>query len=596
MNRIAKFFRDYALARLLLPAGIIAVIFGILTVGPVASRLNYPTTQAAVSRTELYEEAHYEGDTHHDATYTVFVRYAVDGVEYEEEYGVFPAMQEGQAITINYNPDDPRDIGQPNSMLTSKPQFVRNNVMRALSLNAFASQRMAMGNGVIDSYLEYAARRSEYKQDKTDAAKKAMRDAHKQFLRSVAGVVESAVLQKLLDVLAGMLIYHKWDDYKDENGEVTFASVASGVGLGVLKGLPEEIAGGFVWLDKVCAAAEKLIDKDAYGAEFGAMSITAVTDMAEYIQGGKWDKVFGKAADLLGVPLFGGTNVQRLFGSAKSYLFDVLNGRLGYIDNSGKVDLSYMDVLIAEEFRKGNGKQAVWLRGVWETELVQKRKAERDKEKDPEKRKTDEEIEEAVLKSIDEKLAMALANGNEDIRNAAVAQVNGNFKAHKAARDKYVGLGMDGAVFDKAVTKVINGMEKEVKDQGFETAIEAAEYLKELGYQDAAAEKTAKKLLYSEDKPKAGGKYQLSDAFKAVVGGDEESLAVVKKDLLENGKTEEDIEKYLKSFSQTKELFEDYYANSGERFHRARKILQRIYGDELAAKYADFKKRYKDGR
>lgn len=467
------------------------------------------------------------------------------------------------------------DESQPNSMLTSKPQFVRNNVMRALSLNAFASQRMAMGNGVIDSYLEYAARRSEYKQDKTDAAKKAMRDAHKQFLRSVAGVVESAVLQSLLGVLATMLIYHKWDDYKDENGEVTFASVASGVGLGVLKGLPEEIAGGFVWLDKACAAAEKLVDKDAYGAEFGAMSISAITDMAEYIQGGKWDKVLGKAADLLGVPLLGGSNVQRLFGSAKSYLFDVLNGRLGYIDNSGKVDLSYMDVLIAEEFRKGNGKQAVWLRGVWETELESRGKS---------------------TATIDEKLAKALANGNEDIRNAAVAQVNGSFKAHKAARDKYVGLGMDGAVFDKAVTKVINGMEKEVKDQGFETAIEAAEYLKELGYQDAAAEKTAKKLLYSENKPKSGGRYQLSDAFKAVVGGDEESLAVVKKDLLENGKTEEDIEKYLKSFSQTKELFEDYYANSGERFHRARKILERIYGDELAAKYADFKKRYKDGR
>lgn len=467
------------------------------------------------------------------------------------------------------------DESQPNSMLTSKPQFVRNNVMRALSLNAFASQRMAMGNGVIDSYLEYAARRSEYKQDRTDAAKAAMKDARKRFLRSVVGVVESAVLQKLLDVLAGMLIYHKWDDYKDENGEVTFASVASGVGLGVLKGLPEEIAGGFVWLDKVCAAAEKLVDKDAYGAEFGAMSITAVTDMAEYIQGGKWDKVLGKAADLLGVPLLGGSNVQRLFGSAKSYLFDVLNGRLGYIDNSGKVDLSYMDVLIAEEFRKGNGKQAVWLRGVWETELESRGKS---------------------TATIDEKLAKALANGNEDIRNAAVAQVNGSFKAHKAARDKYVGLGMDGAVFDKAVTKVINGMEKEVKDQGFETAIEAAEYLKELGYQDAAAEKTAKKLLYPEDKPKSGGRYQLSDAFKAVVGGDEESLAVVKKDLLENGKTEEDIEKYLKSFSQTKELFEDYYANSGERFHRARKILERIYGDELAAKYADFKKRYKDGR
>ena len=35
----------------------------------------------------------------------------------EEEYGIFPEMKEGQAVTINYNPNDHRDIGQPNSML-----------------------------------------------------------------------------------------------------------------------------------------------------------------------------------------------------------------------------------------------------------------------------------------------------------------------------------------------------------------------------------------------------------------------------------------------------------------------------------------------
>ena len=117
MNRIAKFFRDYALARFLLPAGIIALIFGIFTIRPVASRLNYPTTQATVTRAELYEEAYYDGETYHEATYTVFVRYAVNGVEYEEEYGVFPEMREGETVTINYNPNDHRDIGQPNSML-----------------------------------------------------------------------------------------------------------------------------------------------------------------------------------------------------------------------------------------------------------------------------------------------------------------------------------------------------------------------------------------------------------------------------------------------------------------------------------------------
>lgn len=117
MNRFARFLRDYALARFLLPLGVIAIIFGCVAIGPVATRLNYPKTQATVTRAELYEEAYDEGDTHHDATYTIYVRYAVDGEEYEEEYGVHEEMKPGETLTINYNPNDHRDIGQPISML-----------------------------------------------------------------------------------------------------------------------------------------------------------------------------------------------------------------------------------------------------------------------------------------------------------------------------------------------------------------------------------------------------------------------------------------------------------------------------------------------
>lgn len=117
MNRFAKFMRDYALARFLLPVGVIAIIFGCVAIGPVARRLNYPTTQATVTRVELYDEAYDAGDTHHDATYDITVKYVVDGVEYEEDYGIFPEMKEGETLTINYNPNDHRDIGQPNSML-----------------------------------------------------------------------------------------------------------------------------------------------------------------------------------------------------------------------------------------------------------------------------------------------------------------------------------------------------------------------------------------------------------------------------------------------------------------------------------------------
>lgn len=117
LNSIAKLFRDYSFAGFALPAAVILIIFGCISIGPVAQRLNYPQTEAAVTKAELYEEAYYDGDTHHDATYTIFVKYTVDGQEYEEEYGVFPKMNVGDKVKINYNPSDYHDIGQPNSML-----------------------------------------------------------------------------------------------------------------------------------------------------------------------------------------------------------------------------------------------------------------------------------------------------------------------------------------------------------------------------------------------------------------------------------------------------------------------------------------------
>ena len=117
LNKFAKFNLDYSLALFTLPAALILIVFGCLSIGPVARRLNYPQTEATVTRAELYEEAYSDGETRHDATYTIFVKYTVDGQEYEEEYGVFPKMNAGEKVTINYNPHDYHDIGQPNSML-----------------------------------------------------------------------------------------------------------------------------------------------------------------------------------------------------------------------------------------------------------------------------------------------------------------------------------------------------------------------------------------------------------------------------------------------------------------------------------------------
>ena len=85
LNKFAKMNRAYSLALFMLPAALILIVFGCISIGPVAQRLNYPQTEAIVTKAELYEEVYYDGNTHHDATYTIFVKYTVDGQKYEEE-------------------------------------------------------------------------------------------------------------------------------------------------------------------------------------------------------------------------------------------------------------------------------------------------------------------------------------------------------------------------------------------------------------------------------------------------------------------------------------------------------------------------------
>ena len=113
MNRMAKFLQDYALPRFLLPAGVLLLVFGFVVLRTVDTRQGYPQTDTIVTRTELYEEAHDEGDSWQEATYRVFVKYTVDGQEFEEELGILKEMKAGEIVRIDYNPADPRDISQP---------------------------------------------------------------------------------------------------------------------------------------------------------------------------------------------------------------------------------------------------------------------------------------------------------------------------------------------------------------------------------------------------------------------------------------------------------------------------------------------------
>lgn len=118
MNKIIMFFHESITARFFIPLGIILIVFGVIIFGINKENQNYIKTNAIVSRMDLVRES-YIDENHNEveATYNVYVKYNVDGKEYEEELGELSGYKENQEITIYYNPDDPVKITQTKSLV-----------------------------------------------------------------------------------------------------------------------------------------------------------------------------------------------------------------------------------------------------------------------------------------------------------------------------------------------------------------------------------------------------------------------------------------------------------------------------------------------
>ena len=126
------------IGKYLVPAGGILILYSIFLFFVVSSSQGYAKTYAVVTRTELYEnieesedpeesEASDENlvnidgifdvfDNPRDKTSTVYVKYTVDGIEYEGVYGVTTGLKEGDKIQICYDPADPTIVAQPGSL------------------------------------------------------------------------------------------------------------------------------------------------------------------------------------------------------------------------------------------------------------------------------------------------------------------------------------------------------------------------------------------------------------------------------------------------------------------------------------------------
>ena len=118
MNKIITIIRESRLARFLFPAGVMLTVFGVIIFVVNSKNQDYIKTEATVTRVELEQEAYTDANgNRNEATYLIGLKYSVNGRNYESELGGLSKMEEGEKMTIYYNPNDPSQITQTKSLI-----------------------------------------------------------------------------------------------------------------------------------------------------------------------------------------------------------------------------------------------------------------------------------------------------------------------------------------------------------------------------------------------------------------------------------------------------------------------------------------------
>ena len=470
------------------------------------------------------------------------------------------------------------DESQPNNMITSKPQYLRNKALRLLSLNAFRSQNMAIGNTMLDSFLEMKARMNDYKNNSTVEAKKARKEAILKFVSCCAGAFCSNLLLGALSLLSSICLYHRWDDLFDDEGNIS----AKNIGFSYINEVLNGIFGSFAMGDYLYDAVSSAIDKDKTFYGLQVMSVDSINDMIQNITSGKYWEFLKVFADCVGVPW---TNISRLRISGMAYLKDLTNGRI-ITDNKGNVNTDYLHYYIVEDKKSGNDTRAEHYENMWKEILIE------------EKGKTESE----ATDYIKSKIVTALS-ADDDIEEAGVAKANGNLADYEKYRQKVIDCGFDSKDVQKAIDRFISAEAKLVSE--IEDNEDRKQELIDNGFNEKGAEFVINKINESKSDDETGSTsvfddtseenelvmYSYSDLFDALINGDTENYSMIENYLIEKGgKTKQEIKSAMRSTSRTDKLWGEYIeASTGNDRQRTRELvtqLTRIYGSWENAKTA----------
>ncbi len=480
------------------------------------------------------------------------------------------------------------DETQPNNMVTSKPQFIRNNVLKILSMNAFRSQTMAIGNTIIDSYMEYRTRSNDYKLSKSAENKSAKKVAMKKFAKALIGATESALLIGGLTTLVNMLLLHKWDDERDDKGNVT----AENIFKSILDYSMESLAGIFTFGDTAYSAIAHMIDNDRPFYGLDSMSLENINNIITDIQ--KGDAI--SAVTLLGDCFrFPASNIKRMALSLTSYFTDLTKGRGEIIsDNKGNINTTVLVPLMINATIDGDADKAQYYEQLYVNTIMDT------------KGKTEKEARDM----LEQKVIKALSKNNDDVEKAAVARANGDLNAYESLINKVssYGFGKDDVIkaSDKVISNIIANMKKDgITDE--DTA--KSDLVDNQGFTEQGAEYIWKKMSSSTDDEKSEESifdstgnddtlmYKYTDAFEYLKNGDTVNYEKVEKYLMEHkGKTKNQMKKLMQSASRTDPMFEQYIqaskSNDADTTHTLYRQLLNIYSSE--SKFKSALRKYQD--
>lgn len=470
------------------------------------------------------------------------------------------------------------DETQPNNMVTSRPELMRNKILRALSLNAFMSQRIAIGNTVMDAGGEMITRINDWKNKKTDESKKAKNKAILKFVSAFSCAVSSTLLNGALKLLATVLIYHRWDDLFDEEGKLSAGNAA----VNYLDEVMDGIFGSFAFGDKLYEVVRNIFNKGGNFYGFEVMSLEAIGDMATDLSNGKiWDCI-KTLLDCTGLPA---ANAERLVRSVTAYGNDIINGQGRIIsDNKGNINTDYLHYYIVEDKKNGNDSRAEHYERLWKEVLMN------------DKGKSESE----AVDYIKNKLVTALS-ADENVEDAGIAKANGELARYEEYRQKAIDYGFDSKDVQRAIDRYLTGQAKLAAQEQDEEV--RNQKLIENGFSAKGAEYIIGQIKTSEEEEESisaftetSGEnelvmYSYSDAFDALISGDTESYGMIEKYLIEKGgKTKQEIQSAMRSAGRTDRLWAEYIeAATGNDKVRTQELvtqLIRIYGSWENAKTA----------